>query len=392
MNRTIYLYMSQWSLFGGNPGLSLFSFNTDTGELTFLRQLNDSRSFGCSVIDPHKQILYICNETNLLTETGCNTGRIYGYRINPASGDLDELFHRDTYCCFPDYISFDPQRKFMIVPHHSWATCITTVEQDEQGRYIPVTKFNDSLVDLFAMAPDGTIQELADVRKHTFTEIMHDFEGKITVPHPHCTVRSPSGKLFAVCDKGDCHIYIYKIDEKARKLILLNRFMTDVPLSEPRYCAFHPTLPYLFVNHEHTGHGRMPVTTLRYDEAGHLEKVHSADSLPEDYTGPAVGQGFCISPDGQYLYNLLQGACQVAVLKIDQDTGHLQLIQSMAVDGVKPRNCALSPDGRFLVTACISGEIAVYAVGSDGKLAKTQHGAFLNGSAYITFYDPEFSL
>lgn len=389
MAHTIHLYMSQWSLFGGNPGLSLFSFDTLTGRLRFVRQLSDSLSLGCSVVDPEKKLLYVCNETNLLAQTGCNTGRIYGYRIDPDTGDLRELFHRDTWCPFPDYISFDPEKKYMIVPHHSWATCVTNVEQDEAGRYRPVTRFMDSLIDVFSVNADGTLGELTDVCRHGFGEIMRDFENKITVPHPHCAVRSPSGRLFAVCDKGDGHIYIYTLDTASGKLEPRSRLMTDVPLSEPRYCAFHPTLPYLFVNHEHTGHGRMPVTALRYSEDGSLQIIDTVDSLAPDYEGPAVGQGFCISPDGRYLYNLLQGACQVAVLKVDQVTGKLTRIQNIPVNGVKPRSCALSPDGRFLITACISGEISVYAVNADGTLSPTPHGAFLSGSAYITFYDPQ---
>lgn len=386
---TLYLYMSQWALHGGAPGLSLFTFNQSTGALAFVRQLDDARSFGCSQVDPEKNILYICNETNLVEETGYDTGRIYGFRIDPETGGIGELFRRDTFCPFPDYIGFDSGRKFMIVPHHSWATGITNIERDETGKFVPVTRYMDSAIDLFSMKPDGTIDDLVDVRKHSFQSRTTDFEGRVTVPHPHCAVRSPSGKLFAICDKGDCHIYLYRIDEEKQELQCLNRLMTDVPLSEPRYCAFHPTLPYLFVNHEHTGHGRMTVTALRYDEDGNLWPINKVDCLPQDYTGPAVGQGFCISPDGKYLYNLLQGICAVAVLEIEQITGEIRIGQLVPVNGGKPRNCALSPNGRFLITACLTGEIAVYAVGPDGRLTATEHGAYRKGSAYITFYEPK---
>lgn len=388
MQKNIYLYMSQWALHGGAPGLSLFSFDLDTGAIAFQKQLNDSRSFGCSVIDPEKRILYICNETNLKEETGYDTGRIYGFRIDRETGYLQELFHRDTYCPFPDYIGFDPERSFMIVPHHSWATSVTTIEKDAAGNYAPVLRFMDSAIDLFAMNPDGTIRELVDVRKHSFDHLTTDYEGRVTVPHPHCAVCSPSGKLFAICDKGDCHLYLYEIDKEKQQLVQRNRFMTDVPLSEPRYCAFHPTLPYLFVNHEHTGHGRMPVSALRYGEDGSLQLINKVDCLPADHQGPAVGQGFCISPSGRYLYNLLQGACQIAVLEIDQSSGALRVIQNIPVPGGKPRNCCLSPDGRFLVTACLTGEIHVYSVSPGGTLSLTEHSAFLKGSAYITFFEP----
>ena len=62
------------------------------------------------------------------------------------------------------------------------------------------------------MKPDGTVDKLVDVKKHRFDKRTKDYENRVTVPHPHCAVRSPSGKLFAVCDKGDCHVYLYTVD------------------------------------------------------------------------------------------------------------------------------------------------------------------------------------
>lgn len=384
----LYLYVSQWGLHGGASGLGLFTFDPKTGHLEFVKQLDDRHSFGCSVIDYEKKLLYISNETNLKEEVGYDTGRIYGYHLDPSTGDLEDFFRRETYCPFPDYISFDPGHKYMIVPHHSWATGITTIERDATGRYVPMLRYMDSAIDLFSLNPDGSIRDLVDVRKHSFDKPQTDFEGKVTVPHPHCAVRSPSGKLYAVCDKGDCRLYLYTLDEQEEKLVLLNRFMTDVPLAEPRYCAFHPTLPYLFVNHEHAAHGEITVSALRYEEDGHLELVNKVNCLHEGWKGHALGQGFCISADGKYLYNQIQGANLMAVLEIDQQTGAVKVIQRVDAGNGRLRHCALSPDGRFLVVACLTGEILVYAIGSDGKLTPTEEGAFFKGSAYLTFCDP----
>jgi 6-phosphogluconolactonase (cycloisomerase 2 family) len=178
-------------------------------------------------------------------ELGYDSGRIYGFRIDPDSGNLTELFQRETYCPFLDYIGFSHDKKYMIVPHHSHARSITTIERDETGKYVPVVRYMDSAVNLFTMKDDGTIDDLVDVRKHGFTKKTTDYEGRVTIPHPHCAVCSPSGKLFAVADKGDCHLYLYEIDREANELKLLSRTMTDVSLSEPGYCAFHPTKPYL---------------------------------------------------------------------------------------------------------------------------------------------------
>ena len=383
----IYLYMSRWAFHGGAPGLGLFSFDTETGELMFLRHLNETISLDPTYLDEEKKILYICNEANLVEEAGYDTGRVYGYRMDPADGSLTELFRQDTFCPYPDYINFTPDKKFMIVPHHSWATGITNIEKDAAGNYVPVTRWMDSAIDLFRMNPDGTVDKLVDVKKHRFDSRTKDYENKVTVPHPHCAVRSPSGKLFAVCDKGDCHVYMYAVDAEKQELKLLSRTMSDAPLSESRYCAFHPTKPFFFVNHEHSAHGKMIVSAFRYDEEGTLTFLNKVDCLPEGEKADC-GQGFCISKDGKYLYNLLNGYNAVAVLEINQETGEISVIQRIPVEGTHPRICALSPDGRFLLTTCLGGEIAVYRVGENGLLTRTEHNANLRGSAYITFFDP----
>jgi len=386
--KTIPLYMSQWAMHGGAPGLALFSFDPETGAIHLEKHLNDHISFGCSNIDHERSILYLCNEDDLESEAGYHTGRIYGYRINREDGSLAELFRRDTFCPCPDYVNFSPDRRFMIIPHHSLPISVTTVQKDKNGHYVPVTTCMDSAIDLFRMNEDGTIDELVDVVHHRFQNRTTDFQGKMTIPHPHCAVRSPSGRLFAVCDKGDGCLYFYRVNEEAGKLECLSRTPTDVPLSEPRYCAFHPSEPWLFINHEHTGHGRMPVCTFRYKEDGTVLPMAKVDSLPAEYTDHAEGQGFCMSADGRFLYNLLQGPNVVAVLRVNQETGELSVLQHMPVAGARVRHCALSPDGRFLITACLSGEIAVYEVLQDGTLSPTPHSAFLKGSAYITFDHP----
>ena len=106
----IYLYISRWAFHGGAPGLGLFSFDTQTGELEFLRHLNETVSLDPTYLDEEKKILYICNEANLVEETGYDTGRVYAYRIDPEDGSLEELFRQDTYCPFPDYVNFTPDK------------------------------------------------------------------------------------------------------------------------------------------------------------------------------------------------------------------------------------------------------------------------------------------
>lgn len=111
-------------------------------------------------------------------------------------------------------------------------------------------------------------------------------------------------------------MYLYTVDTETEELKLLSRTMSAAPLSESRYCAFHLTKPFFFVNHEHSAHGKMLVSAFRYSEDGTLTPINKVDCLPEG-TSADCRQGFCISNDGKYLYNLLNGYNAVAVLSID---------------------------------------------------------------------------
>lgn len=268
----IFMYVSQWAFMLGDPGLSLYTFDTETGAIDFVERLNDQLSFGCSKVDQQRRLIYLCNECDIFPEVPYNTGRVYCYAIDPVTGGLTEKSRKETYCPFTSYLNTDPEGNYLMVSNHSMGNFSTTVEVAEDGTIRPVLHHHDSLMNLFRLNEDGTIGDLVDIAKHEASDdLTFTLLGKPAIPHPHSVMRSPSGKLYACCDKGDGHLYIYTIADG--KLKLLSRTLTDKPGSEPRHCAFHPTLPYLFVNHEHTPGDKLTVTTFCYDEDGSMDKI-----------------------------------------------------------------------------------------------------------------------
>ena len=388
-DQKLRMYISRWAQKCGAPGLSLFTFDTVTGALEPNCHLDEEKSFGCSLLDPVKQVLYVCNEGNLFPETPYDTGRVYCYKVDPVTGHLSLLNYKDTFCPFTSYLNLDPTGKFLMVSNHTWTAYATTVEQDENGRFYPVPHTNDSICNLFAINEDGSLGDMVDIAKHPAAPGLHfTLEGRVRTPHPHCVMRSPSGKVFAVCDKGDGQLYLYGIDAQNGKLKLLSRTVTDTPDSEPRYCAFHPTKPYLYVNHEHTPGDVLTMTTLRYQEDGTVEELGklyidvSAYRPVEEFRQM---QGMCISADGRFVYVQAHGYNLILVLKVNEQTGLLEQYAETPVEGEWPRSITLSPDGRFLINCCLAGQISVFSVEVDGTLTDTGHRAFLQGSGYVTF-------
>jgi 6-phosphogluconolactonase (cycloisomerase 2 family) len=181
---------------------------------------------------------------------------------------------------------------------------------------------------------------------------------------------SPSGRLFAVCDKGNDEILIFRIDRGARKLEQCGEAFKSVPGSSPRYSVFHPSRPFLFVNHE----TKAIVRSLGYDKSGDLKALANESALPAGIADhfDMKQSDLKIHPSGRYLYSLIRGIDAVSVFAIDQATGGLQRIDTVTLDGKGPRGCAISPDGRFLIVAMwVSHDVLVYAIGTDGRLSNT---------------------
>ena len=385
--KKLYMYVSQWALKVGAPGLSLYTFDCETGAVEFVKQISDNLSFGHSLVDQERGLIYLCNECDIYPEVPFNSGRVYCYRIDPKTGDLEFVNRQETWCSFTSYLNIDPKKKYMMVSNHSMPNFSTVLTRDENGNIQPVLQHQDALMNLFRLNEDGSIGEMVDFAKHAglFTTL----EGKQTIAHPHSVMRSPSGKLYACCDKGDSHLYLYAIE--GGKLKLLSRTLTDLPGSEPRHCAFHPLKPWLFVNHEHTPSDNITLTVFRYEEDGTMEKIHTFHA---DLTGfepveqPRQQQGLCLSPDGMTLYTQAHGYNLLIAMAVDQETGALRQIQALPIEGTWPRSLDMSPGGKFLICCCLAGQITVYRVNDDGTLSDTGHRAFAKGSGGVSFYDP----
>lgn len=391
MDKRIYMYVSQWAFKLGEPGLSLYTFDQETGAIAFVKKLNSNLSLGCSMVDQRRKLIYLCNECDLFPEVPYNTGRVYCFSIDAVTGDLTLLSRKETYCPFTSYLNTDPEGNYLMVSNHSMNNFSTVVERDENGVIRPVLQHHDSLMNLFRLEEDGSIGEMVDFAKHEASpDLRFSLLGKPVIPHPHSVMRSPSGTLYACCDKGDGHLYLYTIADG--KLKLLSRTLTDVPGSEPRHCAFHPTKPYLFINHEHTPGDKITLTTFRYDENGNMEKAatfHADVGGYEPKEPHRQQQGMRLSNDGRFVYTQVHGYNLLLTLAVDEETGVLTQIQETPIEGTWPRSLNFSPDGRYLICCCLEGQIIVYRVGVDGRLTDTGHHAFTKGAGGVSFFDPK---
>ncbi|MCD8373393.1 MAG: lactonase family protein [Clostridia bacterium] len=383
-----FVYIGSWSLKGGKGGLGLYKFNEDTGEINLINMLNEELSYSYITLDQRRGILYCGVDTDKhpALRAGCG-GCLYAYSINPDTGEITELNHVPTYCPQPSYVSVDTNGKFLVASMHSSMDSVTKVEKDAFGTPCVHIEFSDAGVLLYALNEDGSIGKLLDIQIHKGSGP----KPRQLQPHAHCAVIAPQGDLFAACDKGNDSIYMYRIDKENWKLILNgNRPYLSRPGRAPRYCAFHPTLPFFFNNNEM----EMEIDSYKYDKSGNLEHLSTVRSLPEDYCVPSGArysqQDFQISPDGKYIYALAQGFYNgISVFLVDQGTAALKLIQYVPVDGAWPRGFSFSPNHKYLVVACLSsGDIKSFSIHENGTLTPTEFGCIQTSANCATFYKP----
>lgn len=378
-----YVFVSSWSHGNERGGISQYGFCPETGEMTHIKTLSEDKSCNASFLDEKRGVLYVLNESSDLSAMRVGGGgEILAYRLNKQTGAFEWMDSKPTYCANPVQLSMDATGKYMIIAHHATRSYVTKIEKDENGKYQPVVLFDDSAIELWSIHDDGSLGELLDVVKHTG----QGPGARQTNAHPHSATISPSGSLFAVCDKGSDVVCMYKIDRENNKLARCEGAAFAPAGSMPRYCVFHPTQPWFYHNNE----GNADIQAYRYDEDGGLEWKGTYHALEEKLKGigrePVEQQGLCIDKAGRFLYSVVRGPNQVAVFEINQADGALTLIQNMPIDFEWPRGMALSSDGKFLVVTCLKGQkIVVLRVGEDGKLSFSGFEYHQPCAAYATF-------
>jgi 6-phosphogluconolactonase (cycloisomerase 2 family) len=382
----LLVYIGNWNRHKppGGTGFGVCRFDPDTGALELVDNVLAGISVGAACLHPSRHILYCVDEYTILPgyyQGG--GGQVFAFAIDPASGRLAEISRGPSYGTLPSYVVTDAAGTRLVVVHHTDRVPITRILGEAPGQYRIALDYDDAATVLFPLADDGTIGGPLDVHRHAG-------DGgplaRQTHPQLHSVTRSPSGRLFVVCDKGNDEIVVFRIGE-ADRLERCGEAMRTPPGSSPRYSAFHPALPFLFVNFETMG----LVSTYRYDETGRLELACTVGVLPEDGEDglEAKQSDLKLHPDGRHLYSLVRGSSSVAVFAIDPASGALELVQTARLDGLGPRGCAFSPDGRFLLVALLdSHEVSVWAVAPDGRLSPTGHKIRQPNPGTVAVFDP----
>jgi len=135
----------------------------------------------------------------------------------------------------------------------------------------------------------------------------------------------------------------------------------------PRHLAWHPKQPIAYVSNEQGS----SVTAYRLNPAdGLLTPGATRSTIPASFSGSNSCAEIKVHPTGKFLYVSNRGHDSLAVLRIN-DTG--DELTSVAIEPTEqtPRSFDVEPEGRFLISVGEgSGQLAVHRIdGETGRLA-----------------------
>lgn len=317
---------------------------------------------GQAYLDRMRGVLYCVNERPEVPGQNLG-GQVFALKIDPGTGRLSMLSKSPSYGPLPSDCAVDMEGRYLIVSNHSGRNCITKTVQDEDGSYRIVREYDEAAIVLFPLDPEGRIGLPCDIVRHTGSGILPNQQSS----HAHCVRRAPETDLFIVCDKGSDSVYSYKIDKEAGRLVCCDR-IDGVPGSSPRYCVFHPTLPYLYYNNE----TKSIVNVVRYDRSGKLTPIGAVSCMENgDIQARGLQSDLQISGDGRNLYTLVRDNSTITVYALNEETGMPVVKQVVSCGSTQGgRGMTFSPDGKYLyLAACPDRQVYVFCVEGDGCLS-----------------------
>jgi 6-phosphogluconolactonase len=339
----LLLYVGTYTS-SNSEGIYMYSMSPLTGALT-LKSSVKSVNPSFVVVNPGR-FLYAVNEVPDLD--GKRTGGVSAFAIDPFKQKLTFINQQPSEGADPCHLSFDRQRKNLLVANYTSGTVAT----------LPIQ-------------PDGSLGPTRDVKQHEGSGPREQQKG----PHAHCIKLDRANRFAFAADLGSDKVLIYRFNPISGKLEPGPQASATLHAGAgPRHLTFHPNGKYLYVINELDS----SLTTFKYDAArGTLSAFETVSTLPRDFTGTSYCADIHVSKSGRFLYGSNRGHNSIVVFAIDPHTARLSLVEHVSTEGKWPRNFVIDPTGRFLLVANQhTDNVVVFRIDAQtGRLTPTGNGA-----------------
>lgn len=222
--------------------------------------------------------------------------------------------------------------------------CYLSTDYDD--KFLFVAGYHDAKLTVLRIKEDGSIGEITE-------EIFHKGLGSIAErnfrPHLNCAKMTRDNKFLCVADLGMDHVVVYQLNHTTGKLRQVD-FIRSEQESAPRHLKFSKDGRFLYIVHELKNYIDVYTYTLEENDNPEFEKIQTISTLNNYHAGGSAASALNFSDDFHYLCSSNAGDNSVIVYSIDKETGLLTKLFCLPVSGTYPKDVAIFPDNRHLVS------------------------------------------
>ena len=217
---------------------------------------------------------------------------------------------------------------------------------DYDNKFLFVAGYHDAKLTVLRLNEDGSVGEITD-------EIYHKGLGSIAErnyrPHINCVKMTRDNKYLLAADLGMDHIVVYKLNHTNGRLSQVDIIHSEQE-SAPRHMKFSKDGKFLYVVHELKSYIDVYKYTLDKNELPEFEKIQTISTLNDYHASVTSASAINWSFDFKYMISSNAGDNSVVVYDVNSKTGLLTKILCLPVSGDYPKDAALFPDNKHIVS------------------------------------------
>ncbi len=294
---------------GASKGIYRSALDLETGMCAkaTLAVETDHPSF--LAIHPHKEYLYAVNETG--------AGSVSAF-ARQADGSLTHLNTQAS---------------------HGGAPCHLVI--DATGNHVLVANYSGGSITSLPIQKDGLLGEATATVQHTGASVNPRRQQE---PHAHSINLTVDNRYALVADLGLDKVLSYPFDAEKGTFGPSPHIGLTAPGAGPRHVAIHGRRVYAINELLNT----IDLFHLEPSD-GNLTPMQSISTLPPSYHGRSHTAEVVLSSDGQFVYGSNRGHDSIAVFRVTDGDGQLDLVEIVPTQGKSPRNFVIDPSGQFLL-------------------------------------------
>jgi len=305
----------------GSDGIYGYRFDPASGELQEVGLAAPTKNPSFLVAHPEGRFLYAVNEIDSFE--GQPAGAVSAFSIDRASGALTLLQQVSSLGGGPAHASLDRTSRFLMVANYGGGN-VGVFPLGSDGRLGRPTAFMQSR----GSGPDPKRQ---------------------AGPHAHAIQVTADNRLALVADLGADRLLVYDFDDRTGVLTADSlKSRAAAPGAGPRHIAVAPSGGFLYVVNELAS----TVTAFACDtRRGTLEERQTVSTLQADFAGTNTAAGIILDPRGRRLYVSNRGDDSIVLFAVDAKSGELKFVERVPSGGKAPRHIMLDPSGTWLFSA-----------------------------------------